>query len=166
MKKYLKNFERIFVNYFASMGISLLFVIITNIPLKLVMGESYNELTDFLLSEISLIIAIFVLFFIDGYRARKIEVKPFIIGQLMQLILVLVFTLFIGPAIYVSGPTNILAREIAFCYDLDPMHTKIMYNRYSLFLAIVTFIIIYAPIMILAERLGVKKISKMFQKEH
>ena len=166
MKKYLKNFERIFVNYFASMGISLLFTVITNIPLKLVMGESYNELTYFLLSEISLIIAIFVLFFIDGYRARKIEVKPFIIGQLMQLILVFVFTLFIGPAIYVSGPTNILAREIAFCYDLAPMATKIMYNRYSLFLAIVTFIIIYAPIMILAERLGVKKRSKMFQKDH
>ena len=166
MKKYLKNFERIFVNYFASMGISLLFVIITNIPLKLVMSESYNESTYFLVSEISLIIAIFILFFIDGYRARKIDVKPFIIGQIMQLILVSVFTLFIGPAIYVSGPTNILAREIAFCYDLAPMATKIIYNRYSLLLAIVTFIIIYAPIMILAERLGVKKRSKMFQKEH
>ena len=166
MKKYLKNFERIFVNYFAAMGISLLFVIIINIPLKLVMGESYNELTYFLVSEIPLIIAIFILFFIDGYRVRKIEVKPFIIGQAMQLILVSAFTLFIGPAVYVSGPTNILAREIAFCYDLVPTATKIMYNRYSLLLAIVTFIIIYAPIMIFAERLGVKKRGNRFKKKH
>jgi hypothetical protein len=148
------------------MGISLLFVIITNVPLKFIMREIYNEITYFLVSEISLIIGMFALFFRDGYRARKIELKPFAIGLLIQFSLMVIFTLFIGPAIYVSGPTNILAREIAFSYDLGPTATKVMSNRYSLLLMIIAYIIVYVPIMIFAERLGIKKRNKLFKNKN
>ena len=156
MKKFLNTFERIFVYYFASMGISLLAIILLNIPMKFLLGDNYSDLTEFFISVFSFVISLFSLFCIDGYRTKKLELKLFALSQLVLLVLLIVVIYFIGRAVYISGPTDNLARYIL--YEVNPtlINGKVMLNKYCLVLMICAYVFLYAPLMLIAEYIGVK----------
>lgn len=164
MKRLLKTFERICVYYFASMGISLLVSILLNTPMKLLLGDKFNDLTEFFISIFPLIISLFVLFCIDGYRTKKLELKLFALSELILLVLLIVVIYFIGCAVYISGPTDYLAWHILYKVNLTLINGKVMLNQCCMVLMICSFVFLYAPLMLIAEFLGVKIRNKQFQK--
>lgn len=165
MKSLLKTFERIFVYYFASMGLSLLAIFILNIPMKLLLGDNYSDLTDFFISVLSFIVSLFVLLCIDGYRAKKFELKLFIFSELTLLVLLIIVICFIGRAVYISGPTDSLARYILYKVNPGLINGNVMLNRYCMVLMICAYVILYAPVMLIAEYIGVKIRNKQFAKD-
>ena len=156
MKKFLKTFERIFVYYFASMGISLLASILLDIPMKFLLGDNYTDLTEFFISELSFVISLFVLFFMDGFHHKKIQLKAFMLSELILLILLIVVICLIGRAVYISGPTDHLARYILYQVNPYLINGKVMLNRYCMVLMICAYVALYAPLMLIAEYIGAK----------
>ncbi len=156
MKSFLKTFERIFVYYFASMGASVLIGVLFNVPMKLLLGNKFNDFTSFIVGIISLLISMFVLFFIDGYRTKKFELKRILLSELILLSLLTVVVYFIGRAIYISGPTDYLAWHILKKVNPTLINGKAMLNKYCLVLMISAYVVLYAPLMLIAEYLGYK----------
>ena len=164
MKKFLKTFERVFVYYFASMGISLLVSILLNNPMKLLLGDKFNDLTEFFISRFPLMISMFVLFCIDGYRTKKFELKLFALSELVLLVLLIVVIYFIGLAVYISGPTDYLGRYILYKVNPNLINGKVMLNQYCMVLMICAYVFLYAPLILIAEYIGVKIRNKQFSK--
>lgn len=156
MKNFLKTFERVFVYYFASMGASVLIGVLLNVPMKLLLGNKFDDFASFLIGIISLLISMFVLFFIDGYRTKRFELKRFLISELMLLSLLIVVIYFIGRAIYISGPTDYLAWHILKKVNPTLINGKAILNKYCLVLMISAYVVLYAPLMLIAEFLGCK----------
>ena len=152
----MKTFERVFVYYFASMGASVLIGVLLNVPLKLLLGNKFNDLTNFFVSIFSLLISMFVLFYIDGYRTKKFELKRILLSELILLALLIIVIYFIGRAIYISGPTDYLARHILDKVNPTLINGKVMLNKYCMILMICFYIFLYAPLMLIAEYLGYK----------
>jgi len=156
MKSFLKTFERVFVYYFASMGASVLIGVLLNVPMKLFLGNKFNDFTSFIVGIISLLISMFVLFYIDGYRTKKFELKRFLISELILLSLLIVVIYIIGRAIYISGPTDYLAWHILDKVNPTLINGKAMLNKYCLVLMISAYVVLYAPLILIAEYLGCK----------
>ena len=70
MKRFLKVFERLFACYIESMGISLLVCILLNVPMKFIV-KNYSDLINFIIGFTSVVISMFVLGLIDGYKSKK-----------------------------------------------------------------------------------------------
>ncbi len=168
IKKFLKTFENVFVYYFASLGISLLIGIILNIPLKLLFDIDKNIL-NFIPSILCVSISLFVLFFKNGYSDKKFQTKNFLFSLILLLVLIIILTMLIGHAIYISGPTNYIADFIFKKLNPDLYYTPIelrtiTLNRYKTIAMISAFVFIYSPIMLLGEYLGTKKHKRDFKK--
>ena len=164
MKNFLKSFERLFVYYFASMGISLLAIILLNIPMKFLLGDNYSDLTEFFISALSLVISLFILFYRDGFQNKKFDLKLFLFSELMLLVLLIVVIHFIGRAVYISGPTDCLARYILYKVNPTLINGKVMLNQYYMVLMICAYVFLYAPLILIAEYIGVKIRNKQFSK--
>ena len=156
MKIFLKTFERLFVYYFSSMGIALLFEVLLNLPLKFLLGKNFNNLTSFFIGMTSLMIALLLLFYKDGFRHKKF--------QLTLLLLLIIVIYFIGRAVYISGPTDYLARYILYLTNPSMINGKIMLNQYCMILMICAYAFLYAPIILIAEYIGVKRSHNQFKK--
>ena len=164
MKNFLKTFERLFVYYFASMGISLLAIILLDIPMKFLLGDNFSDLTEFFISALSLVISLFILFYRDGFQNKKFDLKLFLFSELMLLVLLIVVIHFIGRAVYISGPTDYLARYILYKVNPTLINGKVMLNKYCLVLMICAYVFLYAPLIVIAEYVGAKIRNKQFSK--
>ena len=155
MKIVFKKFGQVIVFYFASMLISLFTSIVLNIPLKFLI-PNYNNLTNFIVGILSLCIALFSIFFHEGYKTKKFELKPLLIALGLLLCFVTLVSTIIGHAVYISGPTVYLADYILHLKEPMKIFDPIIVNRFCLYLFLLAFVLIYAPIMITANYLGMK----------
>ena len=128
MKKGFKKFGQVFALYFSSMLISLFASIILNIPLKFFI-TNYNNLTNFIISFLGLYVALFALFFNDGYSNKKFEIKPLFIALGLLLCFVVLVSSIIGHAVYISGPTVYLADYILHLKEPMKIFDPIIVNR-------------------------------------
>jgi hypothetical protein len=164
MKNLLKTFERVFVYYFAAMGLSLLISVLLNIPIKILMGDKFSSLTSFYISILPLILSLFVLFCVDGYKTKQFEFKLFLFSEIILLILLAVVVYFIGRAVYISGPTDYLARHIIYKVNHTVINGKALLNNYCMGLMIFAYLLLYSPLMLIAEYTGTRIRDKSFAK--
>ena len=159
MKQFFKTFERVFVYYFASVGLSLLANLLLNIPLKFIF-ENYSSLISFIVGITSMLISLFVLFYLDGYKTKKLELK-FFLSSLAVILLLLIAVLFvIGHAVYIAGPTEFLDEYFPKVIFQSPINSKVTVNLGSASLMLGAFVVLYTPIVLLAEYLGAKQQNK------
>ncbi len=157
--------------YFYSIIGGLLFSLIVNYPIRLI----FTELNDVgtLVGGISDLIGslgfMFVLGFKSGYKRRILDLKKIILSLLIVLGVVVAFGVIVGNAVYVTGPTDFLATYFFEKTNPDLYHSKeaLRYAtdwRYSMLFSITAFVLIYSPLIIFAQCLGVKKHIKDFDK--
>ncbi len=165
MKNFLKVFDRVFAYYFISMGIFMLVCILLDFPIKMLF-HGKSALTDFFIGIISVCITLFVLCYRDGYHSTKLEMKPFALSVCLLLVLLIVITCLmglIGPAIYISGPTNTLAHHIVDQAGLYLMERKAALYWYCPLFMTIAYISLYAPLMILGKHFGFKRKQSVFK---
>ena len=156
MKLFLKTFERTFVYYFASVGISLLANILLSIPLIFII-KSNMSLVSFIVGTLSMLLSLFILFYRDGYKVKKLELKYFL-PSLAVILLLLISVLFvIGHAVYIAGPTEFLDEYFPKMLIQSPINPKVAVDLTSAALMISAFLLLYTPTILLAEKIGVKK---------
>ena len=107
----------------------------------------------------------FVFFYFEGYRRKSYNFKKHILSISALLVLLIIVVLIIGRAVYVSGPTDYLVRYIFIDLKPDFAVNKLIYNLHCLFFMIVSYILVYAPIMFFAFRLGNKKYQKEYARK-
>lgn len=156
MKPFFKTFERTFVYYFASVGISLLANIALSIPLRFIF-QNHISLTGFIVGIISMLASLFVLFYRDGYKTKKLELKYFLPSLAIILLLLVAVLLIIGHAVYIAGPTEFLDEYFPKMLIQSPINSKVTVNLISASLMISAFLVLYTPTILLAEKIGVKK---------
>ena len=161
MRKLFKGFDHVFAYYFMSMGISLLAGIVLNLPIKMVFG-AYTDLTAFLIGFICVCVSLFLLWYRDGYHATHLDIKPLLRSAAVLLALLIIITLCIGHAIYISGPTDYLADCILYKVNPHLINGKAMYSRLCLWLMIGVFVCIYTPLMVLGKYCGHKRKLAVF----
>ncbi|MBQ9861630.1 MAG: hypothetical protein IJO75_05155 [Clostridia bacterium] len=165
MKKFFKSIDQVFAYYFISMGISLLVGILLDFPIKMLF-HSKGVLTEFIIGIISACASLFVLCYRAGYHSTKLELKPFIRSVGLFLVLLIVITCLvglIGPAIYISGPTNTLAHYIVDQAGLYLMDRKVALYCYCPLFMTIAYVFLYAPFMILGKHLGFKRKQSVFK---
>lgn len=162
MKIVFKKFGQVIVFYFASMLISLFTSIVLNIPLKFLI-PNYNNLTNFIVGILSLCIALFSIFFYEGYKTKKFELKSLLISLGFLLCVVTIVSTLIGHAVYISGPTVYLADYILHLKEPMKIFDPIIVNRCCLYLMLLAFILVYAPLMLIANYLGIKFKKRKFK---
>ena len=155
MKIIFKKFGQVLIYYFASMIITQIIAIILNIPLKFII-PNFNNLSNFIIDLLGLSTTLFVIFFNDGYSDKKFELKPLLIALGLLLCFVTLVSTIIGHAVYISGPTVYLANYILHLKEPMKIFDPIIVNRFCLYLFLLAFVLIYAPIMITANYLGMK----------
>ena len=165
MKKFFKIFDCIFAYYFISMGISLLVGILLNFPIKMVFC-AYTDLTAFFVGFVCVCISLFILWYRDGYHSTNLEIKPLLLSAGILLALLIVITLLIGRAIYISGPTDYLAYYILHKANPHLINGKVMHNRLCLWLMTGAFVFVYMPLMVLGKYLGFKRKRSVFNSWH
>lgn len=159
MKPFLKTLERIFVYYFASVGLSLLTSVILNVPLKFII-KNYNNAVNFATHALLMLVLLFVFFYRDGYNTKKLELKYFLPSLAVILLLLVAVLLIIGHAVYIAGPTEFLDEYFPKILLQSPINPKVTVNLGSALLMCAAFLILYAPTILLAETLGIKKRNK------
>ena len=132
--------------------------------MKLLLGQNFNNLTSFFIGMTSLMIALLLLFYKDGFRHKKFQLKLFLLSELTLLLLLIIVIYFIGRAVYISGPTDYLARYILYLTNPSMINGKIMLNQYCMILMICAYVFLYAPIILIAEYMGVKRSHNQFKK--
>ena len=159
MKKIVKTLERVFVYYFASVGMSLLANIVLSIPLKFII-KSNPSLASFIVGILSMLVSLFILFYRDGYKTKKLQLK-YLLPSLALILLLLVAALFIiGHAVYIAGPTELLDEYFPKMLIQSPLNPKIAVNLNSAALMISAFLLLYTPTILLAEHFGTIKRNK------
>lgn len=104
----------------------------------------------------------FVLFFKDGNRNKRFKAKELLLSLLILFGSLLIVTYILKPAVYVSGPTNFLARYVLLKVNPGLVDGMAMLKRYIMELMVLAFVFVYSPIILLAEYLGAKKHKKEF----
>lgn len=156
MKPFLKTLERVFVYYFTSVGISLLANILLSIPLRFVFWN-HIALTNFSVGVLSMLISLFFLFYRDGKKTKKVELKLFLPSLVVVLVLIVLITLIIGQAVYVLGPTELLDGFLPKSFVKSPINPKVSFDVYSFASGVAAFLLLYSPIMLISEYVGTKK---------
>lgn len=159
MKPFFKTFERVFVYYFASVGISLLTNILLGFPLKFIL-KNHTGLMSFIVGTLSMLVSLFILFYRDGYKTKRLELRYFLTSLAVILLILVAVLLIIGHAVYIAGPTEFLDEYFPAILIQSPINSKIALNLGSVALMITTFLLLYAPTILLAEKIGVKNIHK------
>jgi len=159
MKPFLKTFERVFVYYFASVGISLLANIALSLPLRFIF-QNHISLTSFIVGMLSMLVSLFILFYRDGYKTKRLELRYFLTSLAVILLILLAVLFIIGHAVYIAGPTEFLDEYFPAILIQSPINPKIALNLSSAALMILAFLLLYAPTILLAEKIGVKNIHK------
>lgn len=165
MKKLFKGVDQVFAHHFISMGIFLLFFILLDFPIKMLFG-SKGELTDLIIGIVTVCASLFVLCYRDGYHSTKLELKPFIRSVGLFLVLLIVITCLvglIGPAIYVSGPTNLLADYVVDQAGLYFEERKTALFWYCPLFMTGAYLLLYAPLMVLGKYLGFQRKQTVFK---
>ncbi len=164
MRKLFKGVDRVFAYHFISMGIFMLFFILLDFPIKMLFG-SKGELTDLIIGIVTVCVSLFVLCYRDGYHSTKLEMKPFLLSVGVLLVLLNAITCLIGligPAIYVSGPTNLLAEYVVDQAGLYLEERKTALYCYCPLFMSIAYLFLYAPFMVLGKHLGFKKKQRDF----
>lgn len=146
---------------FPSFGIGLLVSVLLNIPLGLIIGHT-GSLIDSLTGIIATATAIFILSWRDGYRNCKFKYTQLLLGILLtfatQVILVIIF----GHTAWFSGPTIFIARYVINIVYPNLTYTREILENYRWIFMIVTFWIVYVPLIFFSKYLGAKKHKKDF----
>lgn len=156
MKPFFKTLERVFVYYFASVGISLLANILLSIPLKFII-KSNMSLVSFIVGTLSMLLSLFILFYRYGYKVKKLELKYFLLSLALILLLLVAVLFIIGHAVYIAGPTEFLDEYFSKTLIQSPINPKVAVDLTSAALMISAFLLLYTPTILLAEKIGVKK---------
>lgn len=159
MKNFLKTLERVFAYYFASVGLSLLASVLLNIPLKFFI-KNYNNAVNFAIHALLMLVLLFIFFYRDGFRAKKLELKYFLPSLVVILLLLVTILFIIGHAVYIAGPTEFLDEYFPKMLLQSPINPKVAVNLISTALMISAFFLLYTPTILLAEALGIKKRNK------
>lgn len=159
MKLFLKTFERVFVYYFASVGISLLANILLGFPLKFIL-KNHTGLMSFIVGTLSMLVSLFILFYRDGYKTKRLELRYFLPSLAIVLLILVAVLLIIGHAVYIAGPTEFLDEYFPAILIQSPINPKVAVNLSTAALMILAFLLLYTPTIILAEHFGVKKANK------
>lgn len=159
MKPFLKTFERVFVYYFASVGISLLANIALSLPLRFIF-QNHISLTSFIVGMLSMLVSLFILFYRDGHKTKQLELRYFLPSLAIVLLILVAVLLIIGHAVYIAGPTEFLDEYFPAILIQSPINPKVAVNLSSVALMILAFLLLYTPTIILAEHFGVKKANK------
>ena len=159
MKLFFKTFERTFVYYFASVGISLLANILLSIPLKFII-KSNMSLASFIVGTLSMLLSLFILFYRDGFKTKKLELKYFLPSLAVILLLLVAILLLIGHAVYIAGPTEFLDEYFPKMLIQSPINPKVAVNLTSAALMIAAFLLLYTPTILISEKFGIKKRNK------
>lgn len=159
MKPFLKTFERMFVYYFASVGISLLANIALSLPLRFIF-QNHISLTSFIVGMLSMLVSLFILFYRDGHKTKRLELRYFLPSLAIVLLILVAVLLIIGHAVYIAGPTEFLDEYFPAILIQSPINPKVAVNLSTAALMILAFLLLYTPTIILAEHFGVKKANK------
>lgn len=159
MKPFLKTFERMFVYYFASVGISLLANIALSLPLRFIF-QNHISLTSFIVGMLSMLVSLFILFYRDGHKTKRLELRYFLPSLAIVLLILVAVLLIIGHAVYIAGPTDFLDEYFPAILIQSPINPKVAVNLSTAALMILAFLLLYTPTIILAEHFGVKKANK------
>lgn len=165
MKKCFKGVDRIFAYHFISMGIFMLFFILLDFPIKMLFSAK-GELTDLIIGIVTVCASLFVLCYRDGFHSTKLELKPFVFSMALFLLLLNAITCLlglIGSAIYVSGPTNLLAEYVVNQAGLYFEERKTALFWYCPLFMTGAYLFLYAPLMVLGKYLGFRRKQAVFR---
>lgn len=149
------------VRYFGSIMIGLAATIVLSFPVKLCTDVD-SKLLHFVLMLAAVMVSLAILFFKDGYHNKRFKRKELLLSLPILFALLLIVIRIIGPAIYISGPTDSLARYILLKVNPGLINGKAMLKQYAMDLMTLAFVLVYSPIILLAEYLGAKKHKKDF----
>ena len=130
--------------------------IVLSIPLKFII-KGNPSLASFIVGILSMLVSLFILFYRDGYKTKKLELKYFLPSLAVILLLLVAALLIIGHAIYIAGPTELLDEYFPKMLIQSPLNPKVAVNLNSAALMIFAFLLLYTPTILLAEKIGVKK---------
>ncbi len=177
IKRFLKEFEKVFCYYIYAVGLSyafnmiyaLIYTMLRATSLRATIDKYPANLLHFSGQFIVLVISLFYFFYKLGYTEHKLKIKSFSASIFILFILIIIFSYYIGHAIYVSGPSVFLGDYIfeklepVWFYKRNPLR-NVYRDKYQILTFIGTYIFVYAPIMITAKYLGIKKHKKDFSK--
>lgn len=164
-----KSFVDTFVIWFSSIGLALLIGILVNIPMKFIFPNVDNSLLDGIYSVLIALIIMFCLSFALGYKNKKFEIKKIILSLALVFGFVFLLTVILDVAVYITGPTDHFATYIFEKSNPDLYWSKEAIRpavrwRYGITLFSGAYLLIYSPLIILAQYLGAKKHKKDFDK--
>ena len=157
IKGFVKKFAPYFVNYFAGIGMSLLFVVALNIPMRFL--KLGTPVAYFLVGALGAVITMYVLSFRKGYnsnsRTYKYRHKEVLMYIACVFAVQIVLTLLIGPAVYIAGPTMWVDEYIGNVINTTPLVSNWI-------LMLLADIFLYTPAMLYGEYRGAKEHLKDF----
>ncbi len=176
-KNFLKEFEKVFANYFYAIGISfgfsliysLIFTMLRATTLRLTIDKYDANFIHFTVQFLIFVISLFLFFYKLGYKEQKLKIKSFCASLALLLILLLLFAILVGHAIYVSGATvylgDYLFKKIQPNLYFRPTDLRTeTRNLYQITTLITAYVFVYTPTMLIAKHLGIKKHKKDFSK--
>ena len=170
IERFLKEFEKVFANYFYAVGISfgfsliysLLFTVIRATTLRAAIDKYDANFIHFTVQFLIFIVALFIFFYKLGYKERKFKIKSFSASLALLMILLLLFAVFVGHAVYVSGATVYLGDFLFKKYQPGLYYRPVdlrtqTRNLYQITSLVCSYIFVYTPLMLIAKYLGIKK---------
>ena len=157
IKGFAKKFAPYFVNYFAGIGMSVLLILVLNVPMKLL--KLSTPVTYFLVGALGTVITMYVFCFRKGYnsnsRTYKYRHKEALMYIACAFAMQIVLTLLIGPAVYIAGPTVWMDEYIGKIINTTPLVSNWI-------LMLLADILLYMPAMLYGEYCGAKEHLKDF----
>lgn len=165
LKEKIKEFSYYPVDFFMSVLIGLGISILLDLPIKF--ARNINpDLGHFIVHFLGMCIALYIRCYRRGYSANRytysFQLKKIIlyIGLVFVVQILLVLILGVkngGHAVYVAGPSRWLAiYTLALCHSAN-IYEYTIFIRLNWLFMILLDILIYAPIMIIGEYLGIKE---------
>ncbi len=157
IKEQMEKAAPYFVAFFGGIGMSIAVLVILNIPMAAL--ELDTPVIEFLVSAAGAVITMYKLSFRKGYSANsrtyKYRPKEALKSIAGVFALQIILTLFIGPAVYIAGPTMWMSSFVA-----GKLQTRTILVEWALMLLADVFL--YAPAMLLGEYCGAKEHLKDF----
>ncbi len=164
MKKFFKTFERILLYYFAAMGVSLCATIVFDVPIKFVLNGADLHLALFIIGSFASIATMLLLSYFEGRRSGNLEPKYFCSALAALLAILIIVIAILGHVIYISGPTDHLARFVLYKTNPGLTNGKSMLNLYSLWFMVGAYLLLYSPTMLVGRLWGNKNRQKFFSR--
>ena len=171
LKEFLKGFTPYWINFFATMGIGLLIIIVLTIPMRFLKIID-DDLWSFIVHLAVMCGVLYMRSYRQGY-GQNTSIYTFSFKRTgiytamvfaVQILLVLIFGVRNGGhAVYIAGPSRWIANYLLALLNPsdDRLYATYCQLQWSLMLLIDIFV--YAPIMVFGEYLGAKRNVKETQ---